>query len=331
MKKIVLSAGGTGGHVFPACALSFELRKKGYYTILITDQRGIKYVNKEFNEVVILPISKLNWKFFLLSPYLFFKCFFVQFKIKKTISFGGYVSLFPMLTSIILLKNFFIVQLDSVVTRLNRFFINYAHKVFYVFPITNFKKFNSNFYLTGAPIRSGFEFSFIKHSKENFVISIIGGSLGSSYWEDLIVYFAESLNEKIIANITLNIQTEKDLSFLDKFKFKSLKAEKFFDTRVLFKQSHLILTRCGANTLSEIGSIGRPCFLVPWKQAIENHQEINAKNLMEFGGCQTGEYKELVSFFMKLYTDELFFAQTCANISTSFVFDGKANIVSHLS
>lgn len=327
MEKIILSAGGTGGHVFPACALSMELRKNGFYTILITDQRGEKYIKNEFNEVIILPISTLNWKFFVYSPFLFIRCLLKGFRVKKTIGFGGYSSLFPMLIAMISFKKFFIVQLDSIVTRLNHFFLNYACQVFYLFPQTSFKKFLPNFYLTGIPLRSGFEFSFIRHSQENFVISILGGSLGSTYWKDLIFQFARDLDPKIRQSISFCIQTEEDISFLDCFSFKSIETKAFFDTKMLFKKSHLIISRCGANTLAEIVSVGRPAFLVPWEKSMENHQQKNAENLLFFDGCRTGDQSDLLEFFSRLYDDESFFVKTCSNMASSFEFNGKKRIV----
>lgn len=326
MEKVILAAGGTGGHVFSACALSLELRKRGYNTILITDQRGVKYLHHEFSDVVVLPISRLGWKFFIFSPYLFILCLVKSFRVKKTIAFGGYASFFPILAAIVSLQRFFIVQLDSVVTRLNRFFLSYASKVFYLFPQTNFKKSDSHLFLTGAPIRSGFEFSFIRHSCEDFVISIFGGSLGSSYWRDLLFQFAKSLPLEIQQKISLYIQTNEDISFLDSFFFKSIQAEAFFDTRKIFRKSHLIITRCGANTLAEIVSVGRPAFLVPWDEAVEDHQVRNAENLLDLGGCAMGTYVELLTFFNKLYYDENFFIKTCSDIASAFEFEGKDRI-----
>lgn len=326
MKKFVLSAGGTAGHVFPATALSLELRKNGIFTILITDKRGLKFVKNEFDQVIVLPISCFGLRFFLFSPWLFLKSFWVLWRSSMVISFGGYVSFFPLLVSLFSFRRFAIVQLDSIITRLHRLFLSFAWKIFYLFPKTAFFKLSSSCVLTGAPIRSNFDFSFIKHSQKNFVISVLGGSLGSDYWKDLLFNWASKLSPEIRASVSLFIQTSEDLSFLSSFNFKSLVSEPFFDTRLLFAKSHLIISRAGANTLAEIASVGRPAFLVPWLGALENHQFHNAVQLVEYGGCAMGDDSDLFSFFSFLYFDEKLFLKASAAMVSSFHLYGKERI-----
>jgi len=324
--KIILVAGGTAGHVFPACALSVELKKKNAYTCLITDQRGAKHASfADFDKIIILPIKKLNLTMLFLAPYLFTKSLFSILGYKKIIFFGGYTTLFPFIASILLFKIKIIYQLDSIVTRLNKILIPLANYVIFSFPQTKVN--NKNQYCLGIPTRNGFEFSFIKKDKE-LNISIIGGSLGSNYWVNLIKNTLENLPNEILQNINLKIQTTADINWLERFNLKSIECKKFYETSILFAQSHLIIARAGASTIAEIASVGRCSFLVPWEKAMQNHQYFNALNYSSMEGADFGnsnEYLKLASMITNIYSKEDFFYKKCEHAATSFATFAKQN------
>lgn len=290
VKKIfVMSAGGTAGHVFPAVALATYLKNLDPSLILkiIVDSRGRKYVSDIFDEIIELPVAGFNFQFFLKSPFLFLKSLLAIRDAIKLISFGGYISFWPFWAAFLLCKKRAIFQLDSHVTRLNRLLIPFAHWVYYAFAQTNIDKAKRS-RLLGIPLRKQFGFTFLERSPI-FTIVIIGGSLGSAYWENILATALEKLPKTLIAKLRLFIQTKNNPTFLSKFKFHSLILRPFFeDTSALFKKADLIVARAGAITIAEISAIGRPAFLVPWPGAIENHQMKNAQNYARFHAARLG-------------------------------------------
>jgi len=274
--QIIFCAGGTAGHTFPAAALAKEVKDSGRVTALITDLRGAKYVKDEFDYVYKLPISRLGLAYFLKAPYMMLKSLWFVLRARKVVCFGGYVSLFPFIAAIILRKERIVYQLDSHITRLNRLLIPFATTVLYGFAQTNFRK-PKNTYCFGIPVRKGFEFSFIKKG-DYLNIAIIGGSLGSTYWQDLLVETLSMVPEHVRKTIRLFIQTRESTQALDRFKLASIESKPFYDTAELFSKSHLIIARAGATSIAEISSVARAAYLVPWENAVENHQYENARN-----------------------------------------------------
>jgi len=315
--------------MFPACALALELKKKGQSVHLITDTRGQKFVKNEFNKITVLPISNLGFLYFLKSPILFFKSFFAIRKVDSIVTFGGYTSLFPFLAAILLRKERTVYQLDSHVTRLNRLLIPFAHKIFYAFAQTDLKH-RQKAFCFGIPVRDKFEFSFIKKSGD-MNIAIIGGSLGSDYWKNLLAETLELIPENVRKHLNFQIQTKDSIEFVKKFGVKSVASQEFFDTAQLFAKSHLIIARAGATSIAEISSVARPVYLVPWDQSIENHQYKNAKNYSDFKGAEFGyDPKKLAKYIIKLYESDDFFYKTCQNAAEAmpqFAKDKAADFI----
>jgi UDP-N-acetylglucosamine--N-acetylmuramyl-(pentapeptide) pyrophosphoryl-undecaprenol N-acetylglucosamine transferase len=312
--KIIFCAGGTAGHVFPAVALAAQLKEQNCNIVLITDKRGFKYVKTEFDKVYKLPVSRLGLMLFLKSPYLFLKSLFILITAKKIICFGGYVSFFPFIVALLLGKKRVIYQLDSHVTRLNRWLIPFANEVFYGFPQTDLKK-EKNTYCFGIPVRTGFEFSYIEKG-EFLNIAIIGGSLGSNYWKDLLMDTLLLLPNNIRSTIKIRIQTSENLDFLKQFNLASYEKQIFYDTAQLFKQSHLIIARAGAASIAEMSSVARAAYLVPWENALEDHQYHNAKVYAKSHGAEFGKSgQQLANYIIKIAQSSEFFYQVCENAS----------------
>ncbi len=319
MKKILLSAGGTAGHVFPAIAIYEQLKLNNIESEIITDIRGVKYLKNEKHQ--ILQIKKFGLKFFLISPILFFKSLFLMVKCDTLICFGGYTSFFPFLAAFLLRKKRIVFQLDSKVTRLNKILIPFASKIFYVFPQTIIR--NKNKIEIGMPLKKKFAFSFINHSAnftiDNFIITITGGSLGSQFWETEVLQALQSIPSEIAKKITLIIQTKKlPEKIAEQFKgilLKEILIYEFLDTAEVFKKSHLIIGRAGASTISEISCIGRPCYLFPWEKAVDNHQYHNASIYCKLSASKFHETDDnpeiLKEYIIKLYNDEKYFHYLC--------------------
>ena len=126
-KKILISTGGSGGHVIPAITIYNHL-KSTYETLISTDLRGLAFLDKNYNTVII-DTPKLN-NFFLL-PFSFIKILFLTFRsfflLKKKnisilISTGGYMSLPLCIAAKILGIKIFLIEPNMVLGKANKFF-----------------------------------------------------------------------------------------------------------------------------------------------------------------------------------------------------------------
>ena len=132
-KKVLISTGGSGGHVVPAITIYNHL-KNTYETLISTDIRGLAYLDKNYKAFVI-NTPKLN-NYFLL-PFSFLKILFLTVKsffllknnnISILISTGGYMSLPICLAAKILGINIFLIEPNMVIGRANKFFLNFSRK-----------------------------------------------------------------------------------------------------------------------------------------------------------------------------------------------------------
>ena len=149
MKKILITTGGTGGHVIPAKIIEEHLKNnfKIYYS---TDLRGLRYLSSDIDRTIIIDTPKLNINFFL--PFKLIKLIYLIFrtilfikkeKIEKVISIGGYMSIPSVFGGKILGLPVFLLEPNLVLGRANRFFLNFSKKIFcYSNKISNFPKKN---------------------------------------------------------------------------------------------------------------------------------------------------------------------------------------------
>ena len=133
-KKVLISTGGSGGHVIPAITIYNHL-KHTHETLISTDKRGLAYLDKNY-KVFVINTPKLNN--YLLLPFSFLKIFFLTVKsffiLKKNnisilISTGGYMSLPICLAAKILGINIFLIEPNMVLGRANKFFLNFSRKL----------------------------------------------------------------------------------------------------------------------------------------------------------------------------------------------------------
>ena len=134
-KKVLISTGGSGGHVVPATILHDHLSKKKD-VIISTDNRGYRYLNKDIHKIFVINTPKLN----LLSlPFNFFRILFLfmkaifflrKEKINQVISTGGYMSLPLILAGKLLNLNIYLLEPNLVLGRANKFFLSSCKKIF---------------------------------------------------------------------------------------------------------------------------------------------------------------------------------------------------------
>ncbi|MFP3860314.1 MAG: undecaprenyldiphospho-muramoylpentapeptide beta-N-acetylglucosaminyltransferase [Bacteroidales bacterium] len=309
-KNIIISGGGTGGHVFPAIAIANALKViEPDINILFVgaeDRMEMEKVPEAGYEIIGLPVSgiqrKLTWKNLkvpirLLKSLLMAKKIIKKFKPDVVVGVGGYAS-GPILKIASARKIPTLIQeQNSYAGITNRMLAKKAMKICVAyegmdkyFPAEKIK-------ITGNPVRENLQVSKInkKEAAEYFnlrpdrkTILSIGGSLG-----------AASINESIIKNLhnfeKSNVQLiwqcgklyhKKASEHINKYKLNNVMLKDFINRMdMAYAAADLIISRAGAGTISELALVKKPVILVPSPNVAEDHQTRNAKTLVDKGAA----------------------------------------------
>ena len=288
-QRILISTGGSGGHVVPATIL-YEHLKDQFNITMSTDYRGIKFLDKNKYNLEIFNITPISKNIFLiplqllLIIYLIIKSIFFlrKRKINILISTGGYMSLPLCLASKILNIKIFLFEPNMVLGRSNKFFIKSCEKIFcYSGKIKSFpKKYISKIIVIPALLRK--KFYDIKKAEgidKKINLLIIGGSQGAKIFDTLIKSSIIELSKKFSLKIyqqtnSVNFEVLKNF-----YKGKNIDYELFDfneDISSLMSKSNICITRAGASTLAELVFLNLPCVAIPLPTSKDNHQFENA-------------------------------------------------------
>ena len=288
-KKILISTGGSGGHVIPATIIYKHL-EHSFDVSMTSDFRGVKFLNKdEYNLKIfnVRPISKnlLIMPFhLLLMIILIFKSisFLRKNKINILISTGGYMSLPLCIGAKILNIKLLLFEPNMVLGRSNKFFISYCQKIFCYsnnvkkFPI----KFKNKIKVIPALLRKSFyDKRDSNNSSETISLLIIGGSQGAKIFDDLVKNTIIELSKKYELKIYQQTSSINFESFKKTYENNNINCELFnFNDDVInfMKKTDLCITRAGASTLAELNFTEIPYLAIPLPTAKDNHQFENA-------------------------------------------------------
>jgi UDP-N-acetylglucosamine--N-acetylmuramyl-(pentapeptide) pyrophosphoryl-undecaprenol N-acetylglucosamine transferase len=303
MKKVILSAGGTGGHIYPALAVAEELKKKNIEVLFIgTDKRMEKEIipNAGYRfiglDVVPVSIKKIKSLFKMLKAAKEARKILKEEKPDAVIGFGNYISI-PTLLSAFMLKIPIYLQEQNVALGLaNKLFYRVAKKMFLAFDMTYDElplKYQSQLQVTGNPLRKEFytldfhrEREKIKLEEDEKIILIMGGSLGAkSINEALIKEWNNFFKEKNIRIYWATGEKHYDevMSKISKYKLTDQIKPYFENMANIMCAADLVLCRSGALTISEIIELKKPSILIPY-QVREVGQFENTKILSENKG-----------------------------------------------
>ena len=295
--KVLISTGGSGGHVIPAITIYDHLKSR-YETLISTDIRGLKYINKENYKSIIIDTPKLNNLFLL--PFALFKVFVLTIKclvlLKKEnisilISTGGYMSLPLCLAAKVLNIKIFLIEPNMVLGRANKFFLNFSKKILcYSKNLINLpKKFEQKKIIIKPLIRKKYyETVNIPNKDSLFSIIIIGGSQGASIFDNFINEILVKIS-KIFSLKVIHQTSEKNVHTLKNFYEENKIENKVFafdqNLNELLKKSELCITRAGASSLAELSFLNIPFIAIPLPSSKDNHQYENAKYYKDKDCC----------------------------------------------
>jgi UDP-N-acetylglucosamine--N-acetylmuramyl-(pentapeptide) pyrophosphoryl-undecaprenol N-acetylglucosamine transferase len=294
--KILISTGGSGGHVIPAITIHDHL-KENYNILISSDVRGLKYLDNKSYETVVIDTPKINN--FILLPLSILKVFLLVLrsliilkkeKIQILFSTGGYMSLPLCIAARILNIKIYLLEPNMVIGRANKFFLKFCKKIIcYSDHIIGFpKKYKNKLKIINPLIRKKY---YNKKSRENnnkFTLIIIGGSQGAQIFDKI-------LHESIIKASklkTLKVIHQTNQKNIDNL--KNLYLENNIDNTVfsydpnlnlLIDQADLCITRSGASSLAEISLSKKPFIAIPLPSSKDNHQLENANYYKNKGCC----------------------------------------------
>ena len=302
--KVVITAGGTGGHIFPALALISKLKEKDKNVEILyigtTNRMEKDIIPKEGIPYIGIEMKGLNRKNIfknidVMKTYLKAvskaKAELTKFKPDIVIGFGGYISA-PVIYAAHKLKIKTIIhEQNSIPGVSNKFLSRYVDKVLVSFK-ESIKDFpNDKTIYTGNPRSEQIkdiekiDKTTLDFKKDKALIIIVMGSLGS-------LTMTKKLKETLplFKNKDYQVLVITGKDYYDEYKdiklSSNVKLVPFVDNLLgLMKDADLIVTRSGASTIAEITSIGLPAIMVPSPYVTNNHQYVNAKSLEDDGAC----------------------------------------------
>ncbi len=302
--RIILAAGGTGGHVFPAQALAETLVQDGWRVFLVTDKRGDAFANGFPSQVQKLVLkmgnpdnaSKYNFirSFLSLIKSLVTTLrFFVKVDASIIVGFGGYPTATSMVAARILRITSVIHEQNAILGRVNRIFRNQAKLLVFGLSPRVMLKTKAKTLVLGNPLRESVkkvvptQYSCLP--SRPFFILVVGGSQGANFVSSIaceaILGLPNELKREIIVSHQCRPEYVSEINF--KYAASNIKSETksfFYDISSRMNKANLIVGRAGASSLAEFCFFGRPSILIPLPSAIGNHQALNAA-VMETNGA----------------------------------------------
>ncbi len=314
-KNIILVAGGTGGHLFPAEALAAELLTRGYNVTILTDKRGhafkslgdkvkVKTINSATFKAGLL--SKIKSLFLLGVGFLQSLIIIIKSKPEIVIGFGGYPSFPPVLAAQMLLIKTIIHEQNGILGKANIWLEGFADRIAASMPNTKGIKNMDKVVVTGNPIRAAVcevrEKPYPKFDKE-FNIFITGGSQAAKVLGDVLPEAMCLLDDEIKnkLHVVQQCRQEEIDTITETYKGADIKAEvkAFFDDMPeRLSACHLFIGRSGASTVTEMAVVGRPSIFIPLLHA-DRQQYLNADLLVNNDAAWVVEEKEFTPEFMK--------------------------------
>ena len=304
---VLLAAGGTGGHLFPAEALAAALARRGVRVDLATDARGGRYGGKfPARQVHVVPSETVRGRnpislartaavlgFGMLRAHILLG----RLKAAIVVGFGGYPTVPPVLAATLRKIPTLIHEQNAVMGRANRLLAPRVSAIATSFAgvLDADTKLAAKATRTGNPLRS----AVLAAAAEPFPapqdggllrLLVFGGSQGAKIMSDVVPAAIEKLDASLRARILLAQQArEEDLrrarQEYERMKIAADVAPFFSDLPARIAAAHLVISRSGAGTVAELAGIGRPSILVPLPHALDQDQFANAGVLEQSGGA----------------------------------------------
>ncbi|WP_291822327.1 undecaprenyldiphospho-muramoylpentapeptide beta-N-acetylglucosaminyltransferase [Bosea sp. (in: a-proteobacteria)] len=304
-KLVILAAGGTGGHLFPAEALSHALRARGIRIVLMTDPRGAEFAG-DFPADAVIPVPSATPSGLPLSGKIrvameVAKGVFAARRIVRdlkpglVVGFGGYPTVPPVLGAALGGVKTLVHEQNAVIGRANRFLSGWVDAIATGFAEVGglTAKASAKCRHVGNPVRPAVVAAASLYSGPGvgaFNLLVFGGSQGARVMADILPPAIQLLApaERARLVITQQARAEDDGRVSGIYESLGVRAEiaPFFkDLPARMAKAHLVIGRSGASTVAELTVIGRPAILVPLPGSLDQDQAANAAFLEKRGAA----------------------------------------------
>ncbi len=349
---MVVAAGGTGGHMFPAVATAGELARRGWRVELISDTRGARYLQDR-------PVDADVSAFRLGSPWrgspvqraaapcqagwtaLRLCLRFLRRRPACVMAFGGYATAPALLAASILAVPRIVHEQNAILGRVNRVFLRTGARL--ASGVAAPPEAPAGTVPVGIPVRPGVRaLRAVPYRPpgpaDPVRILVVGGSQGSRAVARLSMEALSALPSSLRARLRVACQVRDEERAGVERGFEAagirLEAEPFFaDLPRRMAESHLVVARAGASTLAELSAIGRPAILIPLPTAAADHQARNADAYSGAGAARAfderrGSAAELARTIGALLADENALAAMARAAATALPADAAEALAS---
>ena len=299
----LIMAGGTGGHIFPGLAVAEALRERGWRVhwlggkgrsgqpsmeSQLVPARGIAFEAIDFSGVRGKGMLTLAW-----LPLRLLQAFWQSIQVLRrvrpdvVVGLGGYITFPGGMMSVLLGKPLVLHEQNSVAGMANRVLAQVADRVFTAFPDVL-----KNAHCVGNPLRPAFMQQ--PDAAQRFAgrsgplkLLVVGGSLGARALNELVPKALALISEASRPQVTHQSGAAQIEALRANYAAAGVQADLtpfIDDTAQAFADADLVIGRAGASTVTELAAVGAAAVFVPFPAAVDDHQTVNARFLVEAGG-----------------------------------------------
>jgi UDP-N-acetylglucosamine--N-acetylmuramyl-(pentapeptide) pyrophosphoryl-undecaprenol N-acetylglucosamine transferase len=341
-RRIVIMAGGTGGHVFPALAVADSLLEKGWQVSWLGTQKGLesRVIPEKGIEMDWLSVAGVRGKGLMskiTAVIMLFKSCVQALNILRrrkpdvVLGMGGFVAGPGGLMAKLLGIPLIIHEQNRVPGTTNRLLARMASQILEAFPGSFNKKYKAK--CTGNPLRKQFltvSEGKSRRSGQSARILVVGGSQGAQILNEVVPDAIAELNDMQIKHQTGPAMCER---VKNRYKALGIDAEvhAFIDDMVAaYRWADIVICRSGAMTVSEVAAMAVPAIFIPLPGAIDDHQTANARYLTDAGAGQILLQKDLTAKSLAEYITQVLgqldsmgkAAKQCARLDATEVVAG---------
>lgn len=301
---LIIAAGGTGGHMFPAQALAEVMLSRGWRVRLSTDERGARYTGGFPDAVEIMQVksgtfarggllAKLLVPLTISAGVLAASWRMMIDKPAVVVGFGGYPSIPAIAAATILRRPRMLHEQNGVLGRVNQVFAKRVNVVACGTWPTALPSGIEGIH-TGNPVRAAVlrraGAGYIEPGDYPMSILVMGGSQGARILSDVVPAAIAALPQGVrqFVRVSQQARAEDHARVVEAYSDAGIPAEVapfFDDVPNRMSEAQLVISRSGASSVADISVIGRPSILVPLAAAIRDEQTANAQALVDAGGA----------------------------------------------
>jgi UDP-N-acetylglucosamine--N-acetylmuramyl-(pentapeptide) pyrophosphoryl-undecaprenol N-acetylglucosamine transferase len=312
MKRALVMAGGTGGHIFPGLAVADALRDRGWQVHWLGGKGSASHPSMEsqlvpprgfaFETIDFSGVRGKGLTTLLLLPLRLLKAFWQSIQVLRrvkpdvVVGLGGYITFPAGLMSVLLGKPLVLHEQNSVAGLVNKVLAGVADKVFTAFP-----QVLKNAEWVGNPLRPAFIHQpdpAVRFSSRTgpLKLLVVGGSLGAKALNTLVPQALALLTPSQRPVVTHQSGARQIEELRTNYRDAGVEATLtpfIEDTATAFADADLVVCRAGASTVTEIAAVGAAALFVPFPLAVDDHQTTNARFLVDQGGGWLVQQKDL--------------------------------------